>query len=243
MQNNSLLVIKLVKYQKVQSLINSIHKSIWYDRYFIVTSKKRKLDSVSQRKQRQRQPKKDKNVPYDQKRAWNYSLWLLGRQLYTRKGIEDKLKKKETSPEDIEIVLDKLVDYKLLDDENYARIYVRSRKRDKGKHALKQELKRKGISEEHIEFALDTLDEAEQRENVNTLLFRNRWRFQDPKKARTKAYAFLQRRGFDSDMIRDALESSFVDGIYDETTRELEEDLDSQALFGENEFDEEQYDD
>jgi len=180
-------------------------------------------------------PKKDKNVPYDQKRAWNYALWLLGRQLYTSKGIEDKLKKKETSPEDIEIVLDKLIDYKLLDDENYAIIFVRSRKKGKGKHALKQELKRKGIDEAHIEIALDTLEEEQQQEAVTDLLFRNRWRFQDPKKARNKAYAFLQRRGFDSDMIRDALERSFVDGIYDEATYNLEDEPDHHALFGDDE--------
>ncbi len=200
---------------------------------------------MNQKNFKAKKPKKDKNVPYDQKRAWNYALWLLGRQLYTRKGIEDKLKKKETSPEDIEIILDKLVDYKMLDDENYAVIYVRSRKKNKGRHALKQELKRKGISEAHIETALDTLDEEEQQETVKELLFRNKWRFQDPAKARNKAYAFLQRRGFDSDMIRDAIEHSFVDGIYHESEPDFEDEPDfensHEQLFGDALVDEDEF--
>jgi len=76
----------------------------WYKVYSVSEDKSKSF------KQKAKGPKKDKNVPYDQKRAWNYALWLLGRQLYTRKGIEDKLKKKETSAEDIEIIDEYIID-------------------------------------------------------------------------------------------------------------------------------------
>ncbi len=149
--------------------------------------------------------------PYTYERSWNYVLWLLGRKAYTQKQLKDKLKQKDAEPEVIERVMKRLNELKFVDDKAYAEMYVRSRQHKKGSIALKQELFQKGISETLVTETLEPLDQAKQKTAAKQILEKNQWRLTktEEKKRYSKAYAFLARRGFPSDVVREALSGFF----------------------------------
>ena len=147
---------------------------------------------------------------YDYSRSWNYVLWLLGRKMYTEAQLRDKLRRKEAEAETIERVMARLKELKFLDDAGFAEAYVNSRRGKKGRLALKQELFQKGIAETLVEETLEPLDTETQVQAALGVLEKQTWRFQKapPEKRRAKAYAFLARRGFTGDVVREALERS-----------------------------------
>lgn len=153
-----------------------------------------------------------KNKPYNYPRAWNYALWLLSQRMYTSQQIRDKLKVKDVETEVLERVMSRLAELNFTDDEAYAQAYVRSRQTQKGPIALRQELFRKGLDETLVTKTLETLDNDSQLETACNLLIRNKWRLSkaDSRKNYAKAYAFLARRGFGSDVVKRAIERSGV---------------------------------
>ncbi|UQS86409.1 recombination regulator RecX [Nicoliella spurrieriana] len=86
-------------------------------------------------------------------KAINY----IASQLRTEKEVVDKLKTQVDDLDIIELVIRKLHDNLLLNDQNYANSYVRSEVRimDKGPVAITQHLKQKGITADRIQCALD----------------------------------------------------------------------------------------
>jgi regulatory protein len=146
---------------------------------------------------------------YPYERAWNYALWLLGRQAYTGAQLREKLVRKGAAPETVARVLARLTELTLLDDAHYAEAYVHSRSRNKGALKLRQELLYKGVREELVEKALGTLEGSAQVEAARALLAKNLWRWRgEPRERYAKAYAFLARRGFPVDVVKAALERS-----------------------------------
>jgi regulatory protein len=135
-------------------------------------------------------------------------LWLLSRQAYTKAQIKEKLVKKEVEESIITQVLTKLEDYRMINDSLYAEQYVQSRQKRKGRIALKRELQLKGIEEEVITETLTELGDEAQIETGLDLLKKQLPRIQkeEPRKRYGKAYTFLARRGFTSDVIRKTLE-------------------------------------
>lgn len=149
---------------------------------------------------------------YPYERAWNYTLWLLGRQAYTTGQLRDKLRRKGATDETVERVLGRLVDLKLVDDALYAETFVRTRSRNKGALRLRQELFHKGVAEALVEKAVGGLDEKTQLESALALTEKNLWRWKgEPRERYAKAYAFLARRGFPVDVVREALAQAFSD--------------------------------
>lgn len=145
---------------------------------------------------------------YPYERAWNYTLWLLGRQAYTTGQLRDKLKRKGATDETVERVIGKLIDLKLVDDALYAETFVRTRSRNKGAIRLRQELFHKGVDEVLVDKAVENLGEETQLESARSLVEKNRWRWKgEPRERYAKAYAFLARRGFPVDVVREALEN------------------------------------
>ncbi len=148
---------------------------------------------------------------YPFERAWNYVLWLLGRQAYTTGQLKDKLTRKGATEETVSRVLDKLLELKLVDDALYAETFIRTRSRNKGAVRLRQELFRKGVAEPLVDQAVGNLDEATQLGSAVALAQKNRWRWKGEPRARyAKAYAFLARRGFPVDVVRGALEQTLT---------------------------------
>jgi len=148
---------------------------------------------------------------YPYERAWNYALWLLGRQAYTEAQLREKLTRKGANPETIERVIAKLGDLKLVDDALYAETYVRTRGRTKGSVRLRGDLFRKGVPEPLALKALETLDDEAQVEAAVALLEKNLWRWKGEPRARyAKAYAYLARRGYPVEVVKEALERVFI---------------------------------
>jgi len=111
--------------------------------------------------------------------------------------IRQKLLSKKISEQEIDDTIRVLKRNKLLDDAEFAKMYVRDRNRFKpsGSYLLKMELKRLGISDQEIENALAEQDEeALARE---ALASKHRYRDTDF----TKQAHFLQRRGFSTNII------------------------------------------
>lgn len=150
-----------------------------------------------------------KSGPYTYERAWNYVLWLLGRQSYTKAQLAKKLERKEATPDIIERVLEKLERLHFVNDALYAENYIRARKRKKGPLALKQELYQKGVPGKLIVPAIEELGEEEQVQAALTLVEKQAWRWKgEPFERRSKAYAYLARRGYPGDVVRRVLEVS-----------------------------------
>ncbi len=148
--------------------------------------------------------------PYTYERSLNYVLWLLARKAYTEAELRGKLAKKEAAPEIVERVMARLAELRYLDDALYAEGYVQSRKHRKGRLALRRELVYKGVAETVVEETLAAIAPAEQLELAAALLEKQAWRFKkdDPRKSYAKAYAFLARRGFTSEVVKEALEQA-----------------------------------
>src|SRR5581483_279024 len=87
----------------------------------------------------------------------NYIIRFLSYRQRSEKEIRDKLTERKATPEITEQVVSFLKDHKFLNDEEFARSWVRSRQsfRPKSKKAVKLELLKKGIDPLVAEEALE----------------------------------------------------------------------------------------
>ncbi len=171
--------------------------------------------------------------PFTPERAWNYLLFILSRRSYTVAELRERLERRGLASSDAEPLLTRLVELALVDDATYVEQYVNSRREARGRLALRRELKRKGVATELVERELEGLSAAQQAEAATALLERQAWRYRPADhdgtdeasdasgplddrqeyelrerryRARTKAFAFLARRGFGVDAATAALE-------------------------------------
>lgn len=121
----------------------------------------------------------------------------------TEKEIRTFLQKKGYLQDVSDYVVEKMKEYRYLDDEAYARAYAESAKKKKGKRLIAAELKRKGISDSAAEAALSGC-EGEAESALKILEKYLRTKPVDEKTLR-KAYAHLIQKGFDYDIAREAL--------------------------------------
>ena len=157
--------------------------------------------------------------PLDPERAWDYALWLLGRQAYSAAEVERRLRRRALPEADAQRIVARLIELQLLDDERYAGAFVRARKASKGPLALRASLRQRGVDEAVVEDALDAEGAVDQVAVAVALLERNAWRFADARsserepalRARARAAAFLARRGFEPDTVHAALERAWAE--------------------------------
>lgn len=83
--------------------------------------------------------------------AFNKSIKYIGSSLKSIKQMKDYLKKKEYPEEIIEFVIEKLCEYKYLDDYAYAKSFILTYSNKYGKLKLISNLKIKGVSDNIIE--------------------------------------------------------------------------------------------
>ena len=127
----------------------------------------------------------------------------------SEREVFDNLTRKGYPPEAAAAAVAKLKDYGYLDDRAYALCYVDEKMSDRGELRLRAELSQKGVEERWIEEALSRpLDFAASAEGVLKKYLRGR-----PRTPAVKASAFrhLAGRGFDYDLIREALAPFFED--------------------------------
>ncbi|MBU1870124.1 MAG: recombination regulator RecX [Candidatus Omnitrophica bacterium] len=142
-------------------------------------------------------------------KAKEYSFLLLKYRLRSEKEIYVRLKQKKFPEEIIKEALSFLKAKKFLDDELFARAWADSRlKRSLGLRKIKEELRQKGISKETIEFCLARLKQGYCEEGIVEELARQRFeklKGIEPKKAKSRVYAYLLRRGFSPETIIDTV--------------------------------------
>jgi regulatory protein len=112
----------------------------------------------------------------------------------------------------VEEVVARLRDQKLLDDTEFARQFARSRIVAAGtsRRRIAQELTRKGVTRDVAERAIEDLEEAEGLDSAAAVqrVAEKKWKTLlklDDFTRRRRLYAFLARRGFDPDEIRDVM--------------------------------------
>lgn len=151
------------------------------------------------------------------RRAREYAIAALSRKARSKAEVRDILRRKGVSADISEEVLARLEEEGLLDDERFLRDWIdlRSRMKPVGRARLRQELLQRGIERTLIEDGLKDISREEEGE-VALALARKRLGDEttlEDEGVRRRLFAFLQRRGFPLDVIR-------------EVFRKLEGDLD-----------------
>ncbi len=139
---------------------------------------------------------------HQQDQAFDRALRFLSYRPRSRVEIERYLRRNESDDAVLSDAMDRLEQAGYIDDEAFARFWVdnRQRFRPRGQRALSYELRQKGLSGHTIATALDDLDDEKAAwQAVEGRL--SRWKDLTDEQLRRKVAAFLQRRGFDYEVI------------------------------------------
>ncbi|MCM3625876.1 RecX family transcriptional regulator [Paenibacillus glycanilyticus] len=147
----------------------------------------------------------------DRYRAYALAVYYLGFQARTRKQIEQYLRRKELEPEPIAYALERLESEHIVDDGEYARQFAMQRIRysQKGSRWIKQELQQRGISNQAASDALDSIDKEDELASA-VHAAKKKWRSLkgENREKRHKLMAFLLRRGFPTDAVKQAVKAA-----------------------------------
>lgn len=146
--------------------------------------------------------------------ALSKTLGFLAATRKTEKEVRAYLIKKGYLPVVGDYVVEKLLEYGFINDEEYAEAYMESAAKRKGGRRIRMELKNKGLSEEAIDFALSGLDGWRQIETAKEVLEKYMRGKVVEKTTLQKAYRYLLGKGFDYETAKAAIE------VYGETDEE-----------------------
>jgi len=145
--------------------------------------------------------------------ARQYAFLLLSYRARTTTELKQRLARKGFSPDVVSRTLQRLSELKMIDDAGYARQFVQDRVSigHKGKWRVRGELLKRGVAKEHIEEALAAAPDetVAAREVAEKYLSRNKRL--EPAVLKRRLYAFLARRGFSPDTIRQVTELDEVE--------------------------------
>lgn len=137
------------------------------------------------------------------------ALKIIERSYKTKKEMEKRLLEKGYNLEEINETLKFLKRYNFINDESYAKAFVKDKTKTQGKQKIKYALKNKGISEEIIEEELSNLDMEREKENANILALKKYniliKRENDKYKIKEKIIRFLISRGYNYEVAKDAV--------------------------------------
>jgi regulatory protein len=137
-------------------------------------------------------------------KAYDRSLNLISRRPRSEWELREYLKRKESEPEVIDATIARLAERGYVDDMEFARRWVASRRLLKAtsKRRLNQELRQKRVSDDVIDQVLGE-DETDEREVLRELVERKRkqTKYQDD----IKLMQYLSRQGYNYDDIKSAM--------------------------------------
>lgn len=140
----------------------------------------------------------------ENKRAKERAMYLLGLKNYSKKELIRKIALENTMDASV-LAAEKMEELGLINDRNYAELYASDLAKIKkyGKQRIKTELYRKGIDKYIIE---EVLEEYEtDTDNIINAIDRKYDGWREDRKIKTRAVAFLQRRGYSFDEINRAM--------------------------------------
>jgi regulatory protein len=133
----------------------------------------------------------------DMEKAFRMAVRYLGIRPRSIQEMTRYLEKKNQDRKIISKVIERLKQYRYLDDENFARLFIENRKtrNPKSGFALTCELKQKGISHHLIADLLNDYDDHVMACRAIAAKFRQ-WHHLEPDVRRHKAFSYLKYRGF-----------------------------------------------
>ena len=147
----------------------------------------------------------------EQHKANEYAIKLLSFKMRTEKEVRRKMKEKEYTQEQIEKTIEYLYSFKYLDDEKYARLFMKDSVylKKMGVNRIKQELYSKGIDSNVIKEVIEDLkDEDEEYTNALELASKklnSSYKNDDRNKQYRKLSSFLQRKGYGYELVAKVL--------------------------------------
>jgi len=124
--------------------------------------------------------------------------------------VTKKLKSWGLIPDAIDLLIGELIQFNFLNEERYARSFARGKFRIKkwGRMKIRMELKKRDIYFKCIDFAMEEIDDNAYFETLKQVLQKKNEleKEKDSYKRKAKLTRYLVSRGFEYDLIRDALE-------------------------------------
>jgi regulatory protein len=148
----------------------------------------------------------------DVEQAREKALRFLSNRPRSEWEVRQNLLKAGYGDETIDRVLERLRDVALVDDAAFVRYWLdnRAQFRPKGEVALRQELRRKGVEREVIDAVLEESEHAEDRAALQAALAKAaRYRQLSQPEFAQKLGAYLARRGFDYETVREAVQAAW----------------------------------
>jgi regulatory protein len=128
----------------------------------------------------------------------------------SEKEVRTKLKKHKLSEESIDKIIDSLKEFKFINDEQYAKMYVESKVslKPEGRNSLKIKLSQKGIGKETSEKTVaENYSEETEYQKAHELLqkYQKKVKAKTPLEKKQKCYRHLLSKGFSFDLINRVL--------------------------------------
>jgi len=123
------------------------------------------------------------------------------------KEIKDYLKKKNIDSFSIELIVDKLIKNKYLNDDNFFRCFINDKLKftNKGSYQIIEELKKNEISIDIVDKYYYLMDEDIMIDRINKIIDKNIKSVKDKAKLRNKLYNNLVRLGYPIDLVISSL--------------------------------------
>ncbi|MGL5821355.1 MAG: recombination regulator RecX [Sarcina sp.] len=155
------------------------------------------------------------------KKCKNTALRIIEKSFKTEKEVQKKLTEKGYDESIILVAITFLKEYKYLDDERYANMYIRDRVKFQGQNKIKYDLKAKGIADDTIKRAFSENIDRDNEKDVAINLAKKKYdvlkkRESDKYKLSQKLYRFLITKGYNYDIVSEVVRIV--------TNEELEED-------------------
>ena len=155
-----------------------------------------------------------------EQRARNVLLFQLTKGAKSKAQLAAILERREIPTEIAEPILDRFEESGLINDQAFAETVVSSRRNFRGlsKTAIKRELSQKGVSQEIIENATEVISEEEEMATARRLActrFATMSRL-EPEARTRRLFGYLQRKGYSSRVIFDAIRFAEVEAVKSE---------------------------
>lgn len=147
-------------------------------------------------------------IQKNENEAKEVALRFLSFRRRTEKEVKEKLQKKGFDEQTIKRTIEKLKEYDLINDLEFATAWVKERLayKPRGKKLLQQELWKKGIKKEIIDKVIQELCHYEDKSALELLeKIKKRYKNLEPQVAKRRMYGFLLRRGFSYETINQAM--------------------------------------
>jgi len=144
----------------------------------------------------------------EKRKALNAAFRFLSFRPRSEKELRDKLSEKSYKSEIIDAAIERLRELKYIDDEDFAKLWIKERMSQKGKIVLRQELLKKGIDKKLIEDMLEGINTDSELQAAKELVDKKRGFQRDfeREEAYKKIGGFLLRRGFNYDTVKKIIE-------------------------------------